>query len=50
MTQINKLQGLNSTRQVSNNTQTKGYAYLLNQPIADKIELSSSAKKQKITL
>lgn len=45
MTQINKLQGLNSTRQVSNNTQTKGYAYLLNQPIADKIELSSSAKK-----
>lgn len=48
MAEIGKIgiQNLNKTQNVQN-TKNKSYAYLLNQPIEDKLELSSSKKAEK---
>lgn len=45
MTQVNKV-GFNGVAKTSQTNQTKGYAYLLNQPIQDKVELSTSKKAE----
>lgn len=45
MTQINGLQGLSSANNINKAQGVKGYAYLLNQPIEDKVDFSLSAKK-----
>ena len=44
MVSINGVGGLNNAQNVQNTQQTKGYAYLLNQPIQDKVEISSKHK------
>ena len=48
MAQINRigLNGLNTNNNIQNSN-NKGYAYLLNEPIVDKLELSSSKKTEK---
>ena len=47
MAEIGKI-GLQNLGQIQNTkgTQSRGYAYLLNQPIEDKVELSSSKKAE----
>lgn len=47
MTQINRLTGLSNTQNIRQSQSTKGYAYLLNEPIADKLELSSTKTSKK---
>lgn len=47
MTQINKLTGLSNTQNIRQSQSTRGYAYLLNEPISDKLELSSTHAPKK---